>query len=156
MVHLHVSRNPLKPYWLLSVCAFFDTVFVCSNAFNDFRAALRSCYLTVHLWEMLLSFRMLLDCIFRRSNVCVASSAPQLIGDYRQKLSREFLWTLSYCCALDVIQSCTLLLEALDVTLDMTCGKLPVFGNFGRSRVEHRDKTAALRKGLWFWLFSQQ
>jgi hypothetical protein len=41
----------------LSVCAFFDTVLVCSNAFNEFRAALRS---SPSIFERARSFTMVL------------------------------------------------------------------------------------------------
>jgi hypothetical protein len=134
--HLHIFLNLLKPYWLLSDCAVFDHDLVYSNAFEDFSDTILSCYLAVHFLDMILSFRILLDCSFRRSNVCVASDTIHLIGDNRQKVSREFLWTLSKCSTLDVSDSCTLLLEAVDPTLDMTCRNFPFLVDCGSRRQE--------------------
>ncbi len=74
-------------------------------------------------------------------------------------MSREFLWTLSKCRTLDVSDSCTLLLEAVDPTLDMTCRNFPVLVDCGSSRQElcqrripgSRFGISRLSKGPWTW-----
>jgi hypothetical protein len=65
-------------------------------------------------------------------------SEGQELGVFVIKLAtqKEFLCTLSKCRTLDVSDSCTLLLETVDPTLDMTCLNFPFLVNFGSSLQE--------------------